>query len=91
MGQTATATVAEIAETRRRLDTELRELEGYLPAAAVWAKRAVGALVGGGIVTTTLVFALRRRRTHKSSRHLKDIEGRIARLEALIEPPRRRR
>lgn len=85
MGQTATATVAAIDETRRRLDTELRELEGYLPAAAVWAKRAVGALVGGGILTTTLVFALRRRRAHKSGRHVKDLERRLTRVEAELE------
>lgn len=85
MGQTATATVAEIAETRRRLDAELRELEGYLPVAALWAKRAVGAVVGGGIVTTAVMFALRRRRARKSGRSLKDLERRLTRLEVQLE------
>jgi uncharacterized membrane protein YhiD involved in acid resistance len=87
VGQATAETVREIDETRRRLDGELRELEGYLPAAAVWAKRAIGVLVGGGIVTTALLFTLRRRRQRKGTRRLRDIEDRIERLERELGRP----
>lgn len=62
MGQNAAATVREIEDIRDRLDAEMRELERRLPQPAVWAKRAVGVAVGGGVTGLVLMSALRRRR-----------------------------
>jgi hypothetical protein len=62
MGQSAAATVREIEDIRDRLDAEMRELERRLPQPAVWAKRAVGVAVGGGVTGLVLMSALRRRR-----------------------------
>jgi hypothetical protein len=62
MGQSAAATVREIEDIRGRLDAEMRELERRMPQPAVWAKRAVGVAVGGGITGLVLMSALRRRR-----------------------------
>jgi len=68
MGESAAQTVKEIEETRERLDAELRELESRLPAAAVWTKRMVGVVVGGGVGATALLFAVRRFRKRKKER-----------------------
>jgi hypothetical protein len=65
MGQSAAQTVREIEDTRGRLDAELRELEQRLPKPAVWAKRAVGIAVGGGIGGTMLMMAVRRARKRR--------------------------
>jgi len=62
MGESSAQTVREIEETRDRLDAELRELEQRLPQPAVWAKRAVGFLVGGGTAASVALFLLRRRK-----------------------------
>lgn len=62
MGQNAAATVREIEDIRDRLDAEMRELERRLPQPVVWAKRAVGVAVGGGVTGLVLMSALRRRR-----------------------------
>jgi hypothetical protein len=62
MGQSAASTVREIEDIRGRLDAEMRELERRLPQPAVWAKRAVGVAVGGGVTGMVLLSALRRRR-----------------------------
>jgi hypothetical protein len=68
MGQSAAQTVREIEETRERLDAELRELESRLPSAAVWTKRLVGMVVGGGVGATVFLLALRRMRRRKKER-----------------------
>jgi F0F1-type ATP synthase membrane subunit a len=68
MGQSAAQTVREIEETRERLDAELRELETRLPSAAVWTKRVVGMVVGGGVGATAFLFALRRMRKRKKEK-----------------------
>jgi F0F1-type ATP synthase membrane subunit a len=68
MGESAAQTVREIEETRERLDAELRELESRLPSAAVWTKRAIGMVVGGGIGATAFLFALRRLRKRKKQK-----------------------
>lgn len=88
MGQTATATVGEIEQTRRRLDAEIHELESYLPAGVLWAKRAVGVVVGGGMVTTAVLFLVRRKRRASGTRRLRDIEHRLAWIEAELTAPR---
>ena len=68
MGQSAAQTVREIEETRERLDAEIRELETRLPSAAVWTKRLVGMVVGGGVGATAFLFALRRMRKRKKEK-----------------------
>lgn len=71
----------EIEATRNRLDRDLQELEGRLPAAATWAKRAVGALAGVGALGAITRFALRRRKHREGDRRVREIEKRVARLE----------
>jgi hypothetical protein len=71
----------EIEATRLRLDGELRELEGRLPAAASWAKRAVGAFAGVGALGVVTRMAMRRRKHRSGDRRVRDIEKRIERLE----------
>ncbi len=66
MGESAAATVAEIEETRGRLEESLTELQDRLPAPAVWAKRVVGIAAAGGAATTMTMFVLRRRRKKKA-------------------------
>jgi hypothetical protein len=68
MGESAAQTVREIEETRERLDAELRELETRLPSAAVWTKRLIGMVVGGGAGATVLLFAIRRLRKRKKEK-----------------------
>lgn len=81
MGQTTTATVEEVEQTRRRLDAELEELERYLPPTTAKVKR-VGMIAGGiwgGVMLMALV--LRRRRQHRETRLLREIDHRLARME----------
>ena len=63
MGEAAARKVTEIEETRRRLETDLRELEDRMPAALRSGKAIVGTLVGtvGGAIV--LRRALSRRST----------------------------
>ena len=84
MGQGTAETVNEIEATRARLDGELRQLEGRIPAAAVWAKRAAGAAVGGGVGAIVLRSAMRRRRKHERDRRIRGLERRIDRIEREI-------
>ena len=82
MGETTAETLREITQVRQRLDTELRELETYLPAGAVWAKRIAGVLAGGGLGSWILWSLIRRRRRRTEGRRLRDIERRLRVLEA---------
>ena len=81
MGQTTTATVEEVEQTRRRIDAELEELERFLPPTTAKFKRA--AMIAGGIWGGVMLLALvlRRRRQHRETRLLRDIEHRLARME----------
>jgi hypothetical protein len=81
MGQDTAETVTEIETTRARLDSELRQLEGRIPAAALWAKRVAGAAVGGGIGAFVLRSVVRRRRKHDRDKRIRGLERRIDRLE----------
>ena len=81
MGQNTAETVTEIETTRARLDSELRQLEARIPAAALWAKRAAGAAVGGGIGAVVLRSVVRRRRKHDRDKRIRGLERRIDRLE----------
>jgi hypothetical protein len=71
----------EIEETRNRLDGELRQLEGRLPAAAKVAKRAGAALAGVGFLGLATRFALRRRGKKEGDKHIRDLEKRLEKLE----------
>lgn len=75
----------EIDATRNRLDGELRQLEGRLPAAARTAKRAAGALAGVGFLGLATRFALRRRGKKEGDRRVRDLEKRLAELEDRLE------
>ena len=75
----------EIDATRNRLDGELRQLEGRLPAAAKVAKRAAGALAGVGALGVVTKFALRRRGKKDGDRRVRDIEKRLAKLEHRLD------
>jgi Protein of unknown function (DUF3618) len=85
MGETAAETMREIDATRNRLDGELRQLEGRLPAAARVAKRAVGAVAGVGALGLATRFALRRRGKREGDRRVRDLEKRLARLEHRLD------
>ncbi len=65
MGKSAAETVKEIEGIRERLEADMRELQDRLPAPALWAKRAVGIAVGGGVAGGALMFLLRRMRRGK--------------------------
>jgi hypothetical protein len=93
MGQSAAATVREIEDIRDRLDAEMRELERRLPQPAVWAKRAAGVAVGGGVTGLVLMSVLRRRkmkrRAAEPSRPVQPVvqvvpEGTAVRLSAAL-------
>jgi hypothetical protein len=85
MGETAAETMREIDATRNRLDGELRQLEGRLPAAAKMAKRAVGALAGVGFLGLATRFVLRRRGKKEGDRRVRDLEKRLSRLEHRLD------
>jgi hypothetical protein len=85
MGETAAETLKEIDATRNRLEGELRQLEGRLPAAAKVAKRAAGAVAGLGALGVAARFALRRRKKKEGDSRVRDIEKRLARLEHRLD------
>jgi len=75
----------EIDATRNRLDAELRQLEGRLPAAARMAKRAVGAIAGVGALGVAARFALRRRKKKEGDSRVRDLEKRLSKLEHQLD------
>ena len=85
MGETAAETMREIDATRNRLEGELRQLEGRLPAAAKVAKRAVGAAAGVGVLGVVARFAMRRRKSKEGDRRVRDLEKRLSRLEHRLD------
>ena len=85
MGETADQTMMEIEATRARLDRELRELEGRLPATARVAKRAAGAVVGVGTLGVLGRFVMRRRKRKSGDRRYRDLEKRLDRLEGRLD------
>lgn len=60
MGERAAETVEEIEALRGRIDGEVRELEGRLPAPARWTKQLVGVAAGGGVGGSVLWFTVRK-------------------------------
>ena len=85
MGETAAETLKEIEATRTRLGAELEDLEGRLPAAVGWAKRAGAALAGVGAAGVATRFLLRRRKRAKVDDRYRDLEKRISKLEHRID------
>ena len=81
MGQTDTEAIVQIEQTRRRLDSELEELATYLPPTAARAKRGAAILAGVSVGVLLLGFVLRKRRQLASTRRLREIEDRLARME----------
>ena len=81
MGQTDTEAVAQIEQTRRRLDSELDELATYLPPTTARVKRSAAILAGASVGVVLLAFVLRKRRRHAETRRLRAIEDRLARME----------
>ncbi len=75
----------EIDATRNRLDGELRQLEGRLPAAARVGKRAAAALAGVGFLGMAMRFALRRRAKKEGDRRVRDLEKRLSKLEHRVD------
>jgi hypothetical protein len=65
MGKSAAETVREIEATRERLDQDLSELQGRLPAPAVWGKRVLGVAFGGGVAGSMFWFGMRKLRKRK--------------------------
>lgn len=62
MGSSTAETVKEIEEIRTSLDGKMRVLDQRLPRPAVWARRALGILLGGGALAGLAMAMLRRRR-----------------------------
>lgn len=60
MGESSAATVKEIEDIRGRLETNFQELERRMPAPAIWAKRAAGIAIGGGMGALVLRQVLKR-------------------------------
>jgi hypothetical protein len=85
MGETAAQTMMEIEATRARLDRELRELEGRLPATARIAKRGAAAVAGLGAVGVMSRFVMRRRKRKNGDRRYRDLEKRLDRLEERLD------
>ena len=81
MGQTDTEAVAQIEQTRARLDSELDELATYLPPTTARVKRSAAILAGASVGVMLLGFVLRKRRQHAATRRLRAIEDRLARME----------
>lgn len=65
MGARASDTLKEIEELRRGLDRKLVELEQRLPPVARLGKTAAGLALGGGLGTSVLWAANRRRRARR--------------------------
>jgi len=64
MGEAATRKVAEIEETRRRLEADLRELEDRMPAPLRSGKALIGTLVAtfGGALMLRRILSSRSKR-----------------------------
>lgn len=68
MGESAAETVREIEQVRTRLDDQVHELEGRLPAPLTLVKRVAGVAAGGGFGGTMFWFAVRRLRNRRAAK-----------------------
>jgi hypothetical protein len=66
MGEAATRKVAEIEETRQRIEADLLDLEDRLPAPLRSGKALVGTLLGtlGGAIVLRRILSKRSKRTN---------------------------
>ena len=76
MGEAADRKVTEIAETRGRLEADLRELEARIPTPLRSGKSLMGVLVG---VTALAAFMRRRSRSKRSDRPTAEVVIRVVR------------
>jgi hypothetical protein len=60
VGNSTAATLTEIEQTRSRLERDMAELAGRLPAPAIWLKRLAGVAVGGGVGGSLFWFVAHR-------------------------------
>ena len=63
MGEATDRKVTEIAETRRQLEADLRELEARLPAPIRSMKSAAGLVLGSSAFTAWILRRLRSKRS----------------------------
>jgi hypothetical protein len=70
MGETATRKVAEIEETRARIEADLMDLEDRLPAPLRSGKALIGTLIGtlGGVILLRRILS--RRSKHANSQEV---------------------
>lgn len=64
MGEAADRKVKEIEQTRRELESDLRELEDRLPAPLRSVKSMVGVVVGSTVLTALVLRLFRSRRSN---------------------------
>ena len=77
MGAATDRKVAEIEQTRRSLEGDLRELQAHIPAPLRSIKSLVGLIVGSGALT---LFVLERLRGKRSAGHpVQEVVVRIVR------------
>ncbi len=84
MGNSTAATLTDIEETRHRLERDMAELAGRLPAPAIWAKRLAGVAVGGGIGGSLFWFVVHRirNRSKRANKETRREAGKAAMKKA---------
>jgi hypothetical protein len=78
MGQATDRKLTEIAETRRRLEADLNELEARVPAPLRSVRSLVGAVVGSTVLTA-LALRMFRRSKRSEERPSAEVVVRIVR------------
>jgi hypothetical protein len=68
MGAATDRKVAEIEEAKRRLESDLRELEARLPAPVRSVKSLVGLILGSTVLTALVLRRFRSKRSDTSPR-----------------------
>jgi hypothetical protein len=77
MGKATDEKVEEIQRTRDQIESDLRELEERVPAPLRSAKRALGIVAGGGVVSAALLAAIRRRGKRRADKQNAEVTVRI--------------
>jgi hypothetical protein len=68
MGAATDRKVAEIEEAKRRLESDLRELEARLPAPVRSVKSVMGVILGSTVLTALVLRRFRSKRSDTSPR-----------------------
>jgi hypothetical protein len=84
MGEATDRKLNEIADTRRRLEADIRELEERLPAPLRSVRTMAGAVAGSSILSAVALRVMKRRSQKKEPtevvvRVVRDDEPRVAR------------